>query len=162
MSRSVSIPLSRSSSPQMGMAPTSSSASRFAASRTESFSPTHCASWVITSRAVLAMASSFGCDSRSRTRALDAQPLPEWLRLQQDLESVVLFLLEDLVCARRLVQRQAVGGVVIDTERVVVVAHQGEEVVDPTPDVCLPHAESQLLVEDLEHRQRVDRAAVDA
>ncbi|HEX6583722.1 MAG TPA: HAMP domain-containing protein, partial [Thermoleophilaceae bacterium] len=105
--------------------------------------------------------------SGSRTRALGAQPLaqaldPAWLRLQKNLESVVLFLLEELVGAGRLVQRHAVGGVVIDAERVVVVAHQREEVVDPAPDVCLPHAQGQLLVEDLEHRQRVDRAAVDA
>src|SRR4051812_9069466 len=53
MSRSVSMPLSRSSSPQIGSAPTSSSASRLAASRTESFSPMHVQSGLITSRAFL-------------------------------------------------------------------------------------------------------------
>src|SRR4051812_5874139 len=53
MSRSVIIPLSRSSSPQIGIAPTSSSVSRFAASRTVSVSDTHLHSGVITSRAFL-------------------------------------------------------------------------------------------------------------
>ena len=41
MSRSVSIPFRRSSSPQIGSDPTSSSASRLAASTSESFSPMH-------------------------------------------------------------------------------------------------------------------------
>jgi hypothetical protein len=53
MSRSVSMPLRRSSCPQIGMAPTSSSASFFAASSTESFSPMQVASEVMMSRAVL-------------------------------------------------------------------------------------------------------------
>src|SRR4051794_28793910 len=53
MSRSVSMPLSRSSSPQIGMAPTSSSLSFLAASSTESFSPMQVHSPVITSRAFL-------------------------------------------------------------------------------------------------------------
>src|SRR4051812_33356555 len=56
MSRSVSMPLRRLSSPQIGTAPTSSSASRLAASRTESFSPTHSGSGVMMSRAFLAIA----------------------------------------------------------------------------------------------------------
>src|SRR4051794_25624868 len=55
MSRSLSMPLSRLSSPQIGIAPTLSSASRLAASRIVSFSPMHSAPPVMTSRAVLPM-----------------------------------------------------------------------------------------------------------
>jgi hypothetical protein len=53
MSRSVSMPLRRSSSPQIGTAPTSRSARSFAASRTLSFSPMHVGSDVMTSLAFL-------------------------------------------------------------------------------------------------------------
>src|SRR5215212_10064819 len=53
MSRSVSIPLRRSSSPQIGSAPTSSSASRSAASSTLSRSPMQLQSPVMMSRAFL-------------------------------------------------------------------------------------------------------------
>src|SRR3954468_2470286 len=53
MSRSVSMPLRRSSSPQIGMLPTSSWASCFAASSTLSFSPTHVQSSLMMSRAFL-------------------------------------------------------------------------------------------------------------
>jgi hypothetical protein len=55
MSRSVSMPFRRLSSPQIGMPPTSSSARRFAASSTLSFSPMHWTSELMMSRAFLAM-----------------------------------------------------------------------------------------------------------
>jgi hypothetical protein len=50
MSRSVSIPIRRSSSPQIGSDPTSSCAIFSAAALTDSFSPMHSAREVITSR----------------------------------------------------------------------------------------------------------------
>ena len=59
MSRSVSMPLRRSSSPQIGSAPTPRSAIFFAATASDSFSPMHSAPWLITSRAVFAISSSF-------------------------------------------------------------------------------------------------------
>src|SRR5215217_132645 len=55
MSRSVSTPLRRLSSPQMGMAPKPRSAIFLAASSRVSFSPTHSALGVMTSRAVFGM-----------------------------------------------------------------------------------------------------------
>ena len=59
MSRSVIMPLRRSSSPQIGIDPTFRSASFFAASATESFSPAHWQSSVMMSLAVLAIRISF-------------------------------------------------------------------------------------------------------
>jgi hypothetical protein len=58
MSRSVSMPFRRSSSPQIGTAPTSFSLSSFAASSTESFSPMQVQSSLMISRAFLAIGAS--------------------------------------------------------------------------------------------------------
>src|ERR1044072_8586516 len=61
MSRSVSMPLRRSSSPQIGRGPTSSSASLRAAASSVSFSPPPAVSRLITSRAFLSdITVSFG------------------------------------------------------------------------------------------------------
>jgi hypothetical protein len=49
-----------------------------------------------------------------------------------------------------------------DTERLVLGGEQGQDVVDPAPDVGLAHADDDLLVEHHEHRKRVDHPAVHA
>src|SRR4051812_2660026 len=59
--------------------------------------------------------------------------------LQEHLERPVLLLLEDLVRVRGVLERQVVRGEVVDAERVLVAAEQRQDVVDPAPDVRLPH-----------------------
>jgi len=54
------------------------------------------------------------------------------------------------------------GGECFDPERVGAVGDQGHEVIDPPPDVSLPHPELHTAVEHLHHRHRVDLTAVDA
>jgi hypothetical protein len=56
--------------------------------------------------------------------------------------------------AEQGVVRGLLGGLVYDRERVVV-AQQRDDVVDPAPDVRLPHAQGDLLVEQGHHRHRV-------
>src|SRR5687768_4221987 len=82
-------------------------------------------------------------------------------RLEQDLDAAVLLFLEQLVRSRSLLQGQLVGGQILGPERIVV-SEQGEKVVHPALDVRLSHAKRHALVEEIEHRQRVGLAAVDA
>src|SRR4051794_15649837 len=96
----------------------------------------------------------------SRTRS--AFGICRTLRVQHDLEGAVLLLLEDLVAARGLAQREVVRGVGLDAERVAVAADERQDVVEPVAHVGLAHPHRDLLVEDLQQRHRADRAAVDA
>ena len=84
------------------------------------------------------------------------------LRLDDDLRRAVFLLLEHLVGGGRLVDRDLVRGEVGGAERVGVVGHQRHDLVDPALDVRLAHPDLDALVEHLEHRHRVDHAAVDA
>src|SRR5665809_96482 len=74
----------------------------------------------------------------------------------------VLLLLEQLVGARRLFERKAMGGKALDTEWIRVVGNQRQDVVDPELDVGLAHTQLNLLVEERQHRQRVGLAPIDA
>src|SRR4051794_30690330 len=56
---------------------------------------------------------------------------------EQHLDGAVLLALEHGVGVGGLGERQAVGGEVVDTERVVVAREQRQDLVDPSPDVRL-------------------------
>src|SRR3954468_14122441 len=81
-------------------------------------------------------------------------------RREQDLDRAVLLLPEVHVGLRGLLQRDVVGGELVDTEEVLL--EQRQDVGDPAPDFALPHPQLDLLVEHAHERQRVGGPAVDA
>src|SRR4051794_9325840 len=83
------------------------------------------------------------------------------VRLQHDLDRAVLLLLEHLVGARRLVEREAVGDQVARAERVLL-GEQGQDLVGPAAHVRLAHADLDLLVEEVAEWEVLLEADVDA
>src|SRR5215210_5264380 len=84
------------------------------------------------------------------------------LRLEKYLDGAVLLVLEDLVRVGRLVERQLVGGEVLDAKGVGGVDEKRHDGVGPRLDVRLAHADLYLLVEELQHVHGVGGPAVDA
>src|SRR5207302_4704622 len=68
---------------------------------------------------------------------------PRLLRSEDDFDHPVLLFLELLVGARRLGEREVVGGESVHPERVIV-GEQGQDVVDPRLHVGLPLADLNL------------------
>ncbi|MGD9485388.1 hypothetical protein WDH52_19425 [Streptomyces sp. TRM70308] len=79
-----------------------------------------------------------------------------------DLDAAVLLLLEDFVTVRGLFERQRVRGEVLGAQRIAVTGHRRHDLVDPTLDVGLTHADRHALVERVQHGEGVGLAAVHA
>ena len=77
------------------------------------------------------------------------------LRLENDLDTAVVLVPEDLVSVRGLFQRQVMGGEADHAERVAAVAHHGHQVVDPALVArCATSASLPLVSMDAERAAR--------